>query len=79
MALSTTEIWLKGLAAAVVGGAVNSLSDIVSSNLQGTVAGWKHIGISALSGAFVGLVFYLKKSPVPPDSDPVPPSQITKP
>jgi len=70
-----TEIWLKGLVAAIVGGFANSfLSALGITGAQ--IIGIKIEQLSArqlltttVVGGLVGLALYLKQSPVPP-SDP---------
>lgn len=75
--MNSIELWLKGVVAAIVGGAANSVASILADSSvfnPGTALGWKHIGISAASGALIGLVMYLKQSPVPPSPAPQPPA-----
>ena len=72
-----TELWLKGLVAAVVSGFANSFLSALG------ITGAQIVGIkvaqldldqlvtTTIVGGLVGLAFYLKQSPVPPgDPDP---------
>lgn len=59
--------WVRGLAAAVIGGAANAVSMMVVDPQQfnfdeGMPALWK----VALVSAIVNAAFYLKQSPIPP-------------
>lgn len=58
--------WLKGLAAAIIGGASNSITLIIVNpqqfNLQ---AGLKNIVAVASTSAILSAAMYLKKSPLP--------------
>ena len=71
---TTTELWLKGLMAAVVGGSANSFlsalgitgAQIVGINVQ--QLSLKQLIVTTVVGGAVGLALYLKQSPVPPDS-----------
>ena len=74
MNLGTTEVWLKGIAAAGVsgaaGGLLNGLSAIgikpdVFNLSQGMGSTLKLAGISALISAIIGVSNYLKDSPIP--------------
>lgn len=60
------NIWLYGLLAALIGGAVNSLSvilvDPIGFNLS---TGLGKLASVAGVGALIGVVGYLKKSPLP--------------
>ena len=68
-----TEKWLRSLIAAVVtGGATSGLSalgisvaDAAGANIGGLNI--KQVGALFLSGALVGLLAYLKQSPIPPE------------
>lgn len=66
----TVHVWLRGLAAAAVGGAANSAAamfvDSQKFNLR-SFEGLQSIGWLALSGAIIGAVLYLKQSPIPKD------------
>lgn len=62
------ELWLKGLLAAVISGAANTVAVIIvdPDHFSPTaVGGFKKLGAVALGGAIVGAVMYLKQSPVP--------------
>ena len=76
--------WVRGLAAAVIGGGANAVTLMVVDPLKfnfadGLVSLWKVTLVSALLNA----AFYLKQSPIPPrehvvddtDSPPAPPMQ----
>lgn len=61
------EVWLKGLIAAIVSSAANTVSVLIAdpSHFSPGVAGWKNLGVVALVSAIVGAALYLKQSPVP--------------
>ena len=69
---TTTNIWIRGLAAAVItGGSSSGLAalGVTIADAAGVAVGAlniKQVGIMFLSGALVGLLAYLKQSPVPP-------------
>lgn len=63
--LKSLRLWLHGLSAAVIGGAVTTLGAIPS--IQFDSEGLKTLRNAALTGAFVGVVAYLKQSPLPCD------------
>lgn len=64
-----TKGWLKGLAAAAITGAAGAIAagwvDPATFNpfFGGT---WAKLGQMALANAFIGLMAYLKASPIPP-------------
>ena len=64
------NIWLHGLLAAFIGGAVNSLSvilvDPVGFNFS---TGLRKLASVAGAGALIGVIGYLKKSPLPETSN----------
>jgi len=68
------EQWVKALIAAIVSGFSNSVlaalgigaANSVGMNVQ--PLHWKQILDIGFTGAFIGMVMYLKQSPVPPDS-----------
>lgn len=68
----STNIWLHNLVAAVVtGGATAGLSalGITVADAAGANVGalnFKQVGLLFASGAIVGLLAYLKQSPLPP-------------
>lgn len=64
---STLRIWLHGLGAALVGGAVTALGTLPAVHFD--AAGVETLKSAALSGAFVGVIAYLKQSPVPGKTD----------
>ncbi|HLI35503.1 MAG TPA: hypothetical protein VKW70_10690 [Terriglobia bacterium] len=62
------RIWLKGLFAAIVSSAANSISVLIADphHFNPSVAGgFKNLGVVALVSAIVGAALYLKQSPVP--------------
>jgi hypothetical protein len=62
------RIWLKGLIAAVISSAANSVSVLIADprHFNPSVAGgFRNLGIVALVSAIVGAALYLKQSPVP--------------
>lgn len=70
--------WLKGLAAAIAGGAVTSAAAVAQNRLVGTpdsapLTG-KNIGIAAGIGALLTTIPYLMKSPIAPAPE-APPEQ----
>ena len=65
--LTDWRTWLRGLAAAVIGGAANAVTLMVVDPTQfnfdsGLPALWKVAAVSAILNA----AFYLKQSPIPP-------------
>lgn len=69
-----TGQWIKSLTAAIISGAVNNALGaigITTANLVGMKIpqlDLKQMGVLMLSGGFIGMLMYLKQSPVPPDS-----------
>jgi len=64
--MNTTSIWLHGLAAALIGGAVNALSVLLVDPLGFNFGpGLGKLCSVAGAGALIGAVAYLKKSPLP--------------
>ncbi|MGH9325431.1 MAG: hypothetical protein ACRD2B_01880 [Terriglobia bacterium] len=62
------KMWLKGLFAAIVSSAANSISVLIAdpSHFSPTQSGgFRNLGIVALVSAIVGAALYLKQSPVP--------------
>ncbi len=62
------SIWLKGLAAAVISSAANSICVLIADPQHFSpqqVDGIKHLGMVALVSAIVGAAMYLKQSPMP--------------
>jgi hypothetical protein len=59
--------WLQGLIAALISGAVAALGGILVSpeTIDFTSAGLKKMGFLAAGGALIGLVGFLKQSPLP--------------
>lgn len=70
-----TELWIKALIASTVTGAASTgLSALGIATANGLGANvpqldLKQLGVMLLSGGIVGLLAYLKQSPVPPDDD----------
>ncbi len=72
--MSTTQIWLKGIAAAAIAGGANGVItgfaavgiDPQHFNLQAGLRSTLAIaGVSALMSAIIGVAAYLKQSPLP--------------
>lgn len=69
-----TSQWIKALLSAIISGAVNNAlgvlgiatANVVGINIQ--QLNFKQMGMLMLSGGFIGMLMYLKQSPVPPDS-----------
>lgn len=62
------KLWLKGLLAAVISSAANSISVLVADPQHfnpSAAGGMRNLGIVALVSAIVGAALYLKQSPVP--------------
>jgi drug/metabolite transporter (DMT)-like permease len=63
------NMWLKGLAAAVAGGAVMAGGQVVTNRMQNGKAApaitGGNVGISAGLGAVVTLIAYMMQSPMP--------------
>lgn len=60
------SVWLKGLLAAVVGGAVGAGASLMTDPMAFDFStGWKKLLGAILSGALIALFGYLKKSPLP--------------
>lgn len=63
--MDKVKIWLKGLLAAIVGGAaISGTAALNDPTLLSSQEGWNRLGIAALSGGAVGLCGYLAKSPL---------------
>ena len=63
--------WLKGLASAAIGGAVNGIPAAVIAPESFNLQQWEGVGklgIMILVGAGLAAANYLKKSPLPDDS-----------
>jgi hypothetical protein len=64
------NIWLHGLLAALIGGAVNSLSVILVDPVEFNFStGLGKLASVAGAGALIGVIAYLKKSPLPETSN----------
>jgi len=62
-------VWFHGLLAVVVSSAANSLSAVIvdPNDFNPFVGGsWMKLAAFALTGALIGLIGYLKQSPLPP-------------
>lgn len=62
------KLWLKGLVAAVVASAANSISVLIADPRHfnpSEAGGWRNLGTVAVVSAIVGAAMYLKQSPVP--------------
>lgn len=72
--MTKTEIWLKGAAAAVIGGLANSFLSalgITGAQVLGvkvTQLDFRQLITTTVVGGVIGLALYLKQSPIPPDS-----------
>lgn len=75
--LASLRIWLHGLGAAVIGGSVTTLGTLPAVNFD--PQGIAELKRAAITGAFVGVVAYLKQSPIPGNCDPADaPKQVAK-
>lgn len=69
-----TEQWLRALLAAIITGAATSGSAIIGIGTANAVGmsiaklDLKQVGVVCLSGGVMGMLAYLKQSPVPPES-----------
>ena len=61
--------WLKGLIAAVIGGAANSVSAMFVAPESFNLQDLPKLGKLAVASAIISLAFYLKSSPVPPETE----------
>ncbi|MGH9434651.1 MAG: hypothetical protein ACRD11_04755 [Terriglobia bacterium] len=62
------KLWLKGLIAAIISSAANSISVLIADPRHfdpGVAGGFRNLGIVSLVSAIVGAALYLKQSPVP--------------
>ena len=60
------SVWIKGLVAAIVGGAANALTVIVVDPINFTLAeGFGKVAQVATVGAILAAAAYLKQSPIP--------------
>jgi len=68
--MTNTQIWFKGVVAALIGGAVNSLSVILVDPVEfNFTTGLGKLASVAGAGALIGVIAYLKKSPLPEDKN----------
>ena len=76
--------WLRGLIGGIVGGGANAA--LASLSLAGAHAvgvdvrplDFEQVGVVFLSGSVIGLLLYLKQSPIPPEDDPLPPDPAAR-
>jgi hypothetical protein len=60
------SVWVKGLVAAIVGGAANAITVIVVDPINFNLAeGFGKVGQVAIVGALIAAAAYLKQSPIP--------------
>jgi hypothetical protein len=60
------SVWIKGLVAAIVGGAANAITVIVVDPINFNLAeGFGKVGQVAIVGALIAAAAYLKQSPIP--------------
>jgi len=71
------KIWIQGLLVALISGAVGALAGVLTSpeSCDLSPAGLKKMGGLAIAGALIGVVAFLKQSPLPP---PYPPLDLPK-
>lgn len=77
--------WLRGLLGGVIGGGANAA--LAALGLAGARAvgvdvkalDFEQVGVVFLSGSVIGLLLYLKQSPIPPEDDPLPPDPPASP
>jgi hypothetical protein len=64
-------IWLQGLIAALIAGAVAALGGILVSpeTIDFSPTGLKKMGLLAAGGALIGVVGFLRQSPIPKKED----------
>lgn len=65
--MKSWQVWVKGLIAAVVSAAANSISLMIASpaTFNFSNGGLRNLGTVTLASALVGAALYLKQSPVP--------------
>jgi hypothetical protein len=65
--MKSLEIWAKGLIAAIVSAASNSVVMAIAdpTHFNPSKAGWHDLGVLVVASATVGAALYLKQSPVP--------------
>ncbi len=63
---SALRLWLHGLAAAALGGAVTTLGQLLTSpaSVHFTAAAWRHYAAAAAAGSLLAVLAYFKQSPV---------------
>ena len=62
---SATEVWLKGLASAVITSISTGCLSTIGTNLAGVNIQWQQLLLSSLCAGLVGAAAYLKQSPLP--------------
>jgi len=68
--LSSPKTWLAGLVSAAITGAANAATAIlVAPETFNIHEGLSKLGTMAMAGAFIGVIAYLKQSPLPPTWD----------
>jgi len=75
----SVEVWIRGLAAALISGGANGIITGFAAigiapehfNLKGGLGDtFQLAGVSALMAGSLGLAYYLKQSPLPPEEPP---------
>jgi hypothetical protein len=59
------NIWLKGLLSAALSGAAVGATAVLATPITVSMENFKSLGYMVLVGAIVGLLNYLKQSPLP--------------
>lgn len=79
-----TTVWLKGIAAAIIGGAATAGSSWAAINLAASAGAivptlnFKALGIIMLAGAVTNFLAFLKQSPIPTTIERTERTTITK-
>lgn len=63
-----TKLWIKSLAAAIIGGAANAVAVVVVLPDKFSFADLPSLAKVAVAGMIIALVGFLKQSPLPPDN-----------
>lgn len=65
------NIWFQGLLTAVISGSVTALAGVLTSpeTCDLSPAGLRKMGMLAVAGALIGVVAFLKQSPLPKKDD----------
>lgn len=61
--------WLHGLLGAVISSTVTTVGAVAGTTMSGTPVDGKTLGGAVLGGAVSGAVLYLRKSPIPEDTN----------